>query len=112
MNATTRQTKINAAHKQIEILQAEKARIADGWLARGLKATDEMLAAVSDQIISLYEEIDALEAGEAKVTETARCCDTSDEIGVSKAELEAVAHLGWGPEQVIKQKRRMLARVR
>jgi hypothetical protein len=100
MTSTTIKTaRITANHAQIDRLQAEKARIADGWLARGLAKTEEACEAISNQIISLDEEIDALEDSEVvgqKERTDNRFHVRSDEIGVSPAELVAVAHLGWG----------------
>ena len=53
--------------------------------------------------MKLYEEIDALEAGETKVAGMFGVEQHDDEIGCSRVELAMVAHLGWTEVDVIRQ---------
>lgn len=99
MNATTRQIKITAAQTQIDTLQAEKGQIQDGWLARGMEKTEEMVNAISDQIINLYEEIDALV--DDQTTTPTQATDKADEIGVSPAVAQTAKNLGWTIQEVL-----------
>jgi hypothetical protein len=110
MNAATKNLKIEAALKQIEVLRAERDRIAGNWLTIGKEKAFEATDALGEQIERLYEEIDALEADETKVAGMFRVEQHEDEIGVSPVELAMVAHLGWTAEDVIRNKRKNMRR--
>jgi hypothetical protein len=110
MTTATKALKIKAALRQIAELRTERDRIADSWLTIGKEKAFEATDALGEQIVRLYEEIDALEAGETKVAGMFRVQQHDDEIGCSRAELALVAHLGWTAEDVIRNKRKNMRR--
>jgi hypothetical protein len=105
MNSTIREARIQSNLKQIQALQAEKARVADGWLARGLAKTEGMIEAISEQIVNLYEEMDALEAGETKAP--ALVVEKADEHTPSALEVETMKRCGWTVSDLIRHNRKM-----
>ena len=110
MNETTKALKTAAALSQIAELRTERDRIADQWLAIGKEKAFEATDALGEQIVKLYEEIDALEAGETKVEGMFGGEERADEIGCSRVELAMVAHLGWTAKDVIRQKQKNMRR--
>lgn len=105
------EVRIAANLKQIETLRTTRDQIAASWLSRGYEKTQEMCEAIGEQIVALYEEIDAIEAGETKQAgRSENQTGKADEIAVTPAELEAVKHLGWGREEIIKEKKRAARR--
>ena len=110
MNETTKALKIEAALKQIEVLRTERDRIAANWLTIGYEKASEAAEAIGEQIVKLYEEIDALEAGETKVAGMFEVEQHDDEIGCSRLELAMVEHLGWTAKDVIRQKQKQARR--
>ena len=109
MNETKAQ-KTAAALKQIAELRTERDRMASNWLKVGYAKTCEATDALGEQIVKLYEEIDALEADETKVAGMFGVEQHDDEIGCSRMELAMVAHLGWTAEDVIRQKQKTARR--
>ena len=110
MNETTKALKTAAALSQIEALRIERNRIADQWLAIGKEKAFEAVDALGEQIVKLYEEIDALEADETKVAGMFGVEERADEIGCSPMEVALVAHLGWTAKDVIRQKQKNMRR--
>ena len=110
MTETTKNAKIEAAQKQIEVLRAERDRIAGNWLTIGKEKAFEAVEAIGEQIVKLYEEIDALEAGETKVEGMFEVEQHDDEIGCSRLELAMVEHLGWTAKDVVRQKQKTMRR--
>lgn len=109
MNQTTKEARIKSNLSQIATLQAEKARVQDGWLARGIEKTTEMVDAISEQIVNLYEEIDAIEAGETKAP--ALATEKDDEQGVTRTEVEMMKRFGWTVADLRRNKVKMGRRI-
>ena len=110
MTETTKALKTAAALSQIEALRTERDRIAANWLKVGYAKTCEATDALGEQIVKLYEEIDALEADETKVAGMFGVEERADEIGCSPMEVALVAHLGWTAKDVIRQKQKTARR--
>ncbi len=106
MTETMRNLKIAAALRQIEALRQQRDAIAESWLERGQEKTAELCGMISEQIIALYEEIDALEDGGTKCEGWGRKPDNDDEIAVTPLDLVRGGRLGWGREEIIRQKQR------
>lgn len=108
----TNEVRTVANLKQIQALRTTRDQIAATWLNRGYEKTQEMCEAIGEQIVALYEEIDAIAAGETKQAgRSENQVGKADEIGVTPAELEAVKHLGWGREEIVKEKKKARRRV-
>lgn len=104
---STTETRIKANLDQIVELRQAREEICQKVLTGETtfdKAT-EACEAISEQIVELYEEIDAIEEG-ANV-KGHQYPERTDEVKVTPAELAAAKHLGWGREQIIKQKQKM-----
>jgi hypothetical protein len=79
--------------------------LADRWLEMGFEKCQEACQAIGDQIEALYEEIDALNEGSSNLL---RWESPTDEVAlVTREELALVAHLGWGPKELIRHKRKL-----
>ncbi len=100
LTTTARNLKAAAAHQQIAALRIERDRLVDSWLERGLEATQELCEAISEQIVSLYEEIDALEAGET------RCPAQPVAADVAVLDGRSLAELGWTEADLARHERK------
>lgn len=108
MASTIKTAKVNTALKQIATLQATRDQIAANHLTHGAK-TMEMVDELTNQIVSLYEEIDALEGGGA--TLAAQTVGRDDEVTVTPAEADLLARTGWTVADLQRWKRKQARRL-
>lgn len=110
MTTTRDEARIASNLCQIADLRVRRDVMVSECLRGGVAAAKclEMTGAIGEQIVALYEEIDAIEAGETtQANRSENECDKEDEVAlVTREEVLAVAHLGWTAQDVIKAKKR------